>query len=150
MSRAVAATARQRRHRPPGTGHPPDTGTLIALNAAGATAAAAFAALGTARPGYIGREKSPDAPAGFWAASSAIRTWAITIPLLAALVRPGRLSPELLTVAGLVQLGDSALGIRQHNPRMTIAPALMGIIHLASARQVARSAAPDDRNAGPA
>ncbi|MDQ2811633.1 MAG: hypothetical protein M3Z75_07070 [Actinomycetota bacterium] len=67
-------------------------------------------------------------------------------PLLAALVRQRRLSPELLTVAGLVQLGDSALGIRQHNPRMTLAPALMGIVHLATARRLARSVTPDDRN----
>ena len=123
---------------------------LVALNAAGAAAAAAFAALGTARPGYVDREKSPDTPAGFWATSSAVRTWAITIPLLAALARQGRTRPELLAVAGLVQLGDSALGIRQHNPRMTVAPALMGIIHLATARQVAQSVTPDDRDAGAA
>ena len=119
---------------------------LIVLNAAGAAAAAAFAAVGAARPGYIDSEKGPSSAAGFWAASSAVRTWAITIPLLAALVRHGRLSPELLTVAGLIQLGDSALGIRQHNPRMTLAPALMGIIHLATARRLAYSVRPDDRS----
>jgi len=55
------------------------------------------------------------------------------------LVRPsyveaGAASPELLTVAGLVQLGDSALGIRQRNASMTLAPAAMGLVHLASAR----------------
>lgn len=118
---------------------------LIALNAAGAAAAAAFAALGAARPDYIDRDKGPNAPAGFWAASSAVRTWAITIPLLAALLRHERLSPELLAIAGLVQLGDSALGIRQHNPRMTLAPALMGIVHLATAHRLAHSM-PSDRS----
>ena len=112
---------------------------LIALNAAGAAAAAVFAAFGAARPGYIESEKGPGSPAGFWAASSAVRTWAITIPLLAALIRQRRPSPELLAVAGLVQLGDSALGIRQHNPRMTLAPALMAIVHLATARRLAHS-----------
>ena len=119
---------------------------LIALNAAGAAAATVFAAFGSVRPDYIDREKGPNSPAGFWAASSAVRTWAITIPLLTALVRQGRLNPELLTVAGLIQLGDSALGIRQHNPRMTLAPALMGIVHLATARRLAHSATPDNRN----
>ena len=33
---------------------------------------------------------------------------------------------------------------------MTVAPALMGIIHLATARQVAQSVTPDDRDAGAA
>ena len=112
---------------------------LIAVNAAGAAAAAAFAALGAARPGYIDPEKGPNSTAGFWAASSAVRTWAITIPLLAALIRQRRPGPELLMVAGLVQLGDSALGIRQHNPRMTLAPGLMGIVHLATAHRLAHS-----------
>lgn len=119
---------------------------LIAVNVAGTAAATAFAAFGAARPGYIDREEGPHSPAGFWAASSAVRTWAITIPLLAALVRQGRLSPELLAVAGLVQLGDSALGIRQHNPRMTLGPALMGVIHLVTARRLAYPATPDDRS----
>ncbi len=116
---------------------------LIALNAAGAAAAAAFAAFGAARPDHIGREKGSNSSTGFWAASSAVRTWAITIPLLAALIRHGRLSPELLAVAGLVQLGDSALGIRQHNPRMTLAPALMGMVHLATARRLTHSMTSD-------
>ncbi len=119
---------------------------LFALNAAGAAAAAAFAAFGAVRPGYIDRETGPNPTAGFWAASSAVRTWAITIPLLADLVRQGRPSPELLTVAGLVQLGDSALGIRQHNPRMTLAPALMGIVHLATARRLVRLVTSHDRS----
>jgi len=71
---------------------------------------------------------------GFWAVSSALRTWAITIPLLSELVLKQRITPELLTVAGLVQLGDSALGIRQRNASMTLAPTAMGLVHLASAR----------------
>ena len=119
---------------------------LIVLNAAGAAAAAAFAAFGAARPGYIDREKGPNSSAGFWAASSAVRTCAITLPILAALARQRRPSPELLTVAGLVQLGDSALGIRQHNVRMTLAPALMGIVHLATARHIRHSVTSNDRN----
>jgi hypothetical protein len=63
-----------------------------------------------------------------------VRTWAVTVPLVAGIARTGRPSPRLLTIAGLVQLGDSVLGIRQRNPRMTLAPAAMGLIHLASTR----------------
>jgi hypothetical protein len=73
-------------------------------------------------------------PAQFWAASSAVRTWAVTVPLLAALAQQGRPAPQLLVVAGLIQLGDSALGAWQRKPDMTVAPALMGLIHLSSAR----------------
>ncbi|MEP6651570.1 MAG: hypothetical protein ABJA74_16900 [Lapillicoccus sp.] len=107
------------------------------VNAAGAVAATAFAGLSLARPGYVDRRAALNSLTGFWAASSTVRTWAITIPLLDVMIRQRRLSPELLAVAGLVQLGDSALGIRQHNPRMTLAPALMGTVHLATAWRIA-------------
>jgi hypothetical protein len=107
---------------------------LLAVNAAGVTAAAVFAAAGVVRPSYVEAGASSDSLSDFWSASSAVRTWAITVPLVAGLARTGRPSPRLLTVAGLVQLGDSILGIRQRNPGMALAPAVMGLIHLASAR----------------
>jgi len=107
---------------------------LLAVNAVGLTAAAVFAAVGVRRPGY-GQPGSVTSPLpGFWAASSAVRTWAVAAPLLVGILRGGRPAPQLLVVAGLVQLGDAALGARQHNPRMTALPAVMGLIHLASAR----------------
>ena len=112
---------------------------LLIINGAGAAAAAVFAAAGLARPAYGQAGTPPDSLAEFWAASSAVRTWAITVPLLGGLLT-GRPAPHLLTVAGLVQLGDSALGIRQRNPRMTLAPAAMGLVHLASARILSRPA----------
>ncbi len=107
---------------------------LLAVNAVGLTAAAVFAAVGVRRPGY-GQPGSVTSPlTGFWPASSAVRTWAVAAPLLVGILRGGRPAPQLLVAAGLVQLGDAALGAHQHNPRMTALPAVMGLIHLASAQ----------------
>ncbi len=97
-----------------------------------------FAATGLARPGYVQSGSSSSSLAGFWAASSAVRTWAITAPLLAGIIRGGRPAPQLLAVAGLVQLGDAALGVWQRNARMAAFPAAMGLVHLGSARLLAR------------
>ncbi len=107
---------------------------LTAVNAAGVIAAVAFAATGVARPNYIEDKAVPTPLANFWAASSAVRTWAIATPILLSLTRRRQPSAEMLAVAGAIQLGDSALGVWQRNPRMTIAPALMGLIHLFTAR----------------
>jgi len=109
-------------------------GAVLAVNAAGAGAAAVFAAAGLAHPGYIQPGSSSSSLTAFWAASSAVRTWAITAPLLAGIVHGGRPAPQLLAVAGLVQLGDAALGAWQHNARMAVFPAAMGLVHLGSAR----------------
>lgn len=79
-------------------------------------------------------DAGPNTLTGFWSASSAIRTWAITGPLLAALLTRRGLSPQLVTSAGIVQLGDAVLGLGQRNTVMTIAPAAIGIIHLITAR----------------
>ena len=107
---------------------------VLVANGAGAAAAAIFAAVGLARPSYVQAGAASGSLTEFWAASSAVRTWAITIPLLAGLATTGRAAPQLLTVAGLVQLGDAALGIWQRKPDMTVAPAAMGLLHLTSAR----------------
>ncbi len=111
---------------------------MLAANGVGAAAAAVFAAVGLARPGYVEADSSSSSVSEFWAASSALRTWAITVPLLVELVRKRRLTPQLLLAAGLVQVGDSVLGIRQRNPSMIVAPAAMSLIHLASARALSR------------
>jgi len=107
---------------------------LLAVNAVGVTAAAVFAAVGVHRPAFGQPGSVTSSLTGFWAVSSAVRTWAVSAPLLLGIVRGGRPAPQLLVVAGLVQLGDAALGVRQHNPRMTALPAVMGLVHLASSR----------------
>lgn len=111
---------------------------MLVTNGVGAAAAAGFAAVGVVRPSYVEAGSSSGSLSEFWAASSALRTWAITVPLLSELVLKQRLTPQLLSIAGLVQLGDSALGIRQRNAGMTLAPAAMGLVHLASARALSR------------
>ncbi|MGI8760946.1 MAG: hypothetical protein ACR2LF_06590, partial [Jatrophihabitantaceae bacterium] len=106
--------------------------TLLLLNGVGALIAAGFAAAGLARPSIAEprSDAEPNTLIEFWSASSAIRTWAITGPLLAALLTRGGPSPQLVTAAGIVQVGDAVLGLRQRNTGMTIAPAVMGVIHL--------------------
>ncbi len=111
---------------------------MLATNAVGAAAAAAFAATGLARPNYVQPDWSSNSLTAFWAASSAVRTWAITAPLLTEIIRPGRPAPQLLTAAGLVQLGDAALGVWQHNASMAVLSAAMGLVHLGSARLLSR------------
>ena len=93
---------------------------------------------GLHRPSYVQPSQDASPLASLWAASSAVRTAAITASLLGSLLLRGRAAPELLTVAGLVQVGDSALGAWQRKPDMILAPAVMGLVHLASARRLVR------------
>ncbi len=113
---------------------------LLVVNGAGALIATGFAGAGLARPSIAqpNSDAEANALASFWSASSAIRTWAITGPLLAALLTRRGPSPQLVTAAAIVQLGDAVLGIRQRNTGMTIAPAVMGVIHLITARVLRR------------
>ena len=113
-------------------------GPVLAVTIAGAGAATAFAFRGWRRPAYVAPGSPPGALTDFWAASSAVRTLAVTVPLLVEVAGTGRLRPHLLTVAGLVQLGDSALGVWQRKVDMAVAPAVMGTIHLATARHLYR------------
>ncbi len=108
---------------------------LLIANGLGAVAAAAFAAVGVRQPGYVDSAERVTPLAEFWTASSAVRTWALAGPLVFALTRPDSGSRSgLLLAAGLVQCGDAALGVRKRNPGMTVAPAIMGAVHLVSAR----------------
>ncbi len=121
-----------------GTGQATRT-TLLVVNGVGALLAAGFAGAGVARPVnrraevhcktqharrvLIGQLRHPDV--------------AITGPFLITLLT-GRPSTQLVTAAGIVQLGDAVLGFRQRNTAMTIAPAAMGVVHLITARVLRR------------
>lgn len=124
----VVVTTRQQRLSPPRRLF------LLALNAVGAAAALGFAVRGLYSPDYIQPAQTTTPLTSFWAASSAVRTCAVTAPLLASVLLRQGAAPEMLAVAGLIQLGDSALGVWQRKPAMTLAPAVMGALHLASAR----------------
>ncbi len=112
---------------------------VLVVNGLGIAAAAAFATVGLARPNYGRPAASVSSLTRFWSAASAVRTWSLAAPLLIALVRGRRPAPELLRHAGMVQLGDSALGIWQRDPRMAVFPAAMGLVHLRSARALSAS-----------
>lgn len=109
---------------------------LLVLNGVGALIASGFAGAGLARPSIADSRSASETNevTRFWAASSAIRTWAVTGPLLASLLTHRRPSPHIVVAAGIVQLGDAALGLRQRNTFMALAPAVMGAIHLFTAR----------------
>ena len=120
--------------RPDGQARDPAPRAVLVVNALGIAAAAAFATTGLIRPNYARPAASVTSLTRFWSAASAVRTWSLATPLLIALLRDQRSAPELLTVAGLVQLGDASLGIWQRNPRMAVFPAAMSLVHLGSAR----------------
>lgn len=62
----------------------------------------------------------------------------MTGPLLASLLTRRGPSPQIVTAAGIIQLGDAALGLRQRNGFMAVAPAVMGVIHVVTARVLSR------------
>lgn len=110
---------------------------LLLLNAAGALVAAGYAAAGLWRsPGPRGRAALGASPQGerFWAAQSAVRTWAVAVPLLVGCAR-SRPDPAVLVVAALVQLGDAAVGAWSRKPGMAVTPTLMGVAHVLTARR---------------
>ena len=114
------------------------------LNGAGALIATGFAAAGLARPTIAQPQSGAETNTltRFWAASSAIRTFAVTGPLLTSLLTQRGPTPQLVSAAGIVQLGDALLGLRQRNLFMTLAPAAMGAIHLVTARALRAEAGP--------
>lgn len=112
---------------------------ILAANAVGAAASTVFAVVGLLRPGYVQPPSSVTPLAQFWAASSAVRTWAVAGPLLVGIAREGRPAPQLLVAAGIIQLMDAGLGAWQRNPPMAVLPAAMGLVHLVSARVLSRA-----------
>ena len=112
---------------------------MLVVNGLGAAGSAVLGVVGVVRPDYVRPGSAATPLTRFWSASSAVRTAAVAVPLLQALARRRAEAPALLTVAGLVQLGDSALGLWQRKPNMATAPAVMGVVHLISARHLRRT-----------
>ena len=135
MTRPAAGSAARRWFRA-------SSSLVTPVDTAGVVAATLFALAGLSRPGMFPTGATPDSATRFWAASSAVRTWAVTGPLLAAVATRRPVPPELLRAAAFVQLGDAVVGIWQRNPSMTVAPAAMAWWHLRSARRHLR---PDER-----
>lgn len=68
----------------------------------------------------------------FWTVASGIRTASIAVPVAASLAA-GRPSRGLLVAAGLVQLGDGALGVRSRTWPLVAGSAVQAALHLGTA-----------------
>ncbi len=118
-----------------GSRHHDVTDVVLAINALGASASAMFAIVGVVQPDYHTPASPPHTFLDrFWPASSAVRTLAVSGVLVLGITRGQRPAPQLLAVAGMIQLGDAGLGLRQRNLPMAVLPALMGSVHFATAR----------------
>lgn len=115
---------------------------VLRLNGVGLAAAVGFAAVGALRPGHVSRRSRVDALSRFWAASSLVRTLGLAAPAVGPLLRGRAVPPRLLVTVGIVQLGDSVLGVRRGDPAMAVAPAAMGTVHLLTALILSRAANP--------
>lgn len=115
-------------------------GVLLAVNALVALGGAAASLAGVRRPGLI----LPAGQAVTVGAEVYVRAYAArAVPLgavtaLVLLLGPAAAQWPLLTVAGLAQAGDLAIGLRQRNTGMAIGSAVGAVLHLATAWWSAR------------
>ena len=111
--------------------------SVVALNVAGLAVSAVFTVRGLRRPETAVPDGGAPEAADFWSEFAAARTLPLTGLLAVQLLRSNSSTalPALLAVAGVAQLGDAVIGARRSNRPMTIAPALMGAVHLVSARR---------------
>ena len=117
-----------------------EPGLLRAANAVGALATAAFAVVGAARPGYVAPDEPVTPLAAFWSRAAAARTLPLSAAVLVELARRrSRTRVPLLVVAGLAQVGDTALGVARRNPGMALGSAGTAALHLATALGEQRS-----------
>ncbi|MER6068241.1 hypothetical protein ABT187_05165 [Streptomyces sp. NPDC001817] len=108
---------------------------LIAANGLASLASAGFCVAGMFRPGLALPEgMAVNGGTHLYAnayGARAIPLAAVTLALLGMGDRSA-VAP-VLAVAGLAQIGDSAIGVQQRNKGMTICAGLLGVLHLASA-----------------
>ncbi|MFE7191472.1 hypothetical protein [Kitasatospora sp. NPDC057541] len=116
--------------------------SLVVANTTGTLLSTAFCVAGLVDPGLA-------LPHGS-AVTDGVRLYAQayaarTLPLGAALVhqllvsRTKRGLLPLLTVAGVVQIGDVAIGLTTRNPGMAVGAGALAVLHLASAARLARA-----------
>ncbi|MFI9159570.1 hypothetical protein [Kitasatospora aureofaciens] len=113
---------------------------LVIANAAGAVLSMASCAAGLINPG-IGLPKGEPVTGGvrFYAEAYAARALPLGAVLLHQLVRGrgGPALPAVLLLAGAVQAGDAAIGVRTRNPGMALGAGALALLHLETARRVA-------------
>ncbi|WP_145904755.1 hypothetical protein [Kitasatospora viridis] len=112
-------------------------------NAAGALLSMASCVAGLVNPG-IGLPEGEPVTGGvrFYAEAYGARALPLGAMVLQQLVRGrgGRVLPAVLLLAGAVQAGDAAIGVRTRNPGMALGAGALAVLHLETARRFARSA----------
>ncbi|MFI9365206.1 hypothetical protein ACIG5E_29760 [Kitasatospora sp. NPDC053057] len=113
---------------------------LVIANAAAAALSTASCAAGLINPGLgLPKEEPVTEDVRFYAKAYAARALPLGAVLLHQLVR-GRGGPALLAVlllAGAVQAGDAAIGVRTRNRGMALGAGALALLHLEAARRVA-------------
>lgn len=108
---------------------------LIAANGLASLISAGFCIAGMIRPGFVlPKGMAVNGGTHLYAnayGARAIPLAAVTLALFAMGDR-STVAP-VLAVAGLAQIGDSAIGVQQRNRGMAISAGLLGVLHLASA-----------------
>ncbi|MGW7386123.1 hypothetical protein [Streptomyces sp. NPDC054794] len=108
---------------------------LIAANGLASLTSAGFCIAGMARPGLaLPKGMAVNGGTHLYAnayGARAIPLAAVTLALFAMGDR-STVAP-VLAIAGLAQIGDSAIGVQQRNKGMAICASLLGVLHLASA-----------------
>ena len=111
---------------------------LAVLNGIVALVSTGFAIVAAVRPSALSHESTPTAGERFYAWMYAVR--GVPLGLLVCVVpflASGMVSALVLITAAVVQAGDAAIGARRREARMTVAPALAGVIHVITAIAVA-------------
>jgi hypothetical protein len=123
-----------------GTGTSALSKPLVIANVAAAALSMASCAAGLINPG-IGLPKEEPVTKGvrFYAEAYAARALPLGAVLLHQLVRGrgGSALPAVLLLAGAVQAGDAAIGVRTRNPGMALGAGALALLHLETARRVA-------------
>lgn len=113
---------------------------LLVANALGALVSAGSSVAAVARPGLVLPADEPvTGGTHMYARAYAVRAVPLGFATALALwaTDPATAWP-MLTVAGLAQVGDSAIGARHRNTGMAVGGGVLAVLHLASAWWVAR------------
>ncbi|MFF7356229.1 MULTISPECIES: DUF4267 domain-containing protein [Streptomyces] len=115
---------------------------LIAANSLASLASAGFCVAGMISPGLaLPAGTAVNGGTHLYAnayGARAIPLAAVTLALFA-MGDPSAVAP-VLAIAGLAQLGDSAIGVQQRNKGMAVSAGLLAFLHLATAWSYAKGA----------
>ncbi|TVT39784.1 hypothetical protein FNH05_23750 [Amycolatopsis rhizosphaerae] len=120
-------------------------GFLAIANALGTALSMASAVAGLIKPELALPGASGNALSTFYTQAYVARAVPLGLGVLWLLATRHRALKPALVLAGVVQAGDSAIGLVHHNPGMTAGAAAAAVLHLGSAWWLARA----DRTAAP-